>query len=102
MAFTPPCMSDDGNAAVFVGTLLESGNSITVCPDCLVSFALSIVESNTGLPIAELIAQANESGEYVETPPAVVGDGYAHDEPEYDEPDDDTDDEQDSESPANQ
>jgi hypothetical protein len=48
-------MSEDGNNAVFVGTLLETGTSITVCPDCLLNFAMSIVESNTGLPIGEII-----------------------------------------------
>jgi len=55
-------MNDDGNAAIFVGTNFDTGQSITVCPPCLVSFCATIVEGMTGVPVAALI-DAAQSGE---------------------------------------
>ena len=51
-------MNEDGNAAVFVGTLLDSGDSVTLCPPCLVGWAVGIVEGGTGLPVSDIIAEA--------------------------------------------
>ena len=62
MASNPPCMNDDGNAAIFVGTNFDTGESVTVCPACMVSFCAAIVEGMTGVPVSALI-DAAQSGE---------------------------------------
>ena len=56
----PPCMSDDGNAAVFTGTNFETGQSVMLCGPCLVSFCATIVEGMTGLPVSALLDSAGE------------------------------------------
>lgn len=96
MASNPPCMSEDGNAAIFVGTNFETGDSVTLCPTCLVSWCATIVEGLTGVPVSALI-DAAQSGELelvtevpVETPTA--GD----DETPTDDTADDTADDKDS------
>ena len=50
-------MNDDGNLAVFIGTNLETGDTVTVCPNCLVAFCAAIVEGMTGLAVTSLMAQ---------------------------------------------
>lgn len=45
----PPCMSNDGNAAVFVGTFLENGDAVALCGDCLPGFAIAMTASLTGV-----------------------------------------------------
>ena len=57
-------MSDDGNAAIFTGTNFDTGDSVTVCATCMVSFCATIVEGMTGLPVSALI-DSLESGEIV-------------------------------------
>lgn len=57
---TPACMNDDGNLAIFIGTNLESGDTVTVCPDCLVAFCTAIVEGMTGMPVTQLLASFEE------------------------------------------
>lgn len=56
----PPCMSSDGNPAVFVGTFLQNGDAVALCGDCLPSFLLSAAALAIGLDPAELEQFANE------------------------------------------
>ncbi len=62
MAGNPACQSEDGNLAVFIGTNLDSGDSITFCPSCLLQFCATLVESMTGVPVAELIDLDSQLG----------------------------------------
>ena len=62
MAGNPACMSDDGNLAVFIGTNLDTGDTVTLCPPCLIQFCATIVESSTGVPVTQLIAIDAELG----------------------------------------
>jgi len=62
----PQCMSNDGNAAVFVGTFLEDGSSVQLCTDCFAQFAAAMAASVNGIPpevlggvIEQLAEQAN-------------------------------------------
>ena len=57
----PPCQSEDGNAAVFTGTNFDTGQSVMLCSECLVSFCAAIVEGMTGLPVAALLDSATAS-----------------------------------------
>lgn len=50
----PPCMSSDGNAAVFVGTFLENGDAVALCGECLPGFAIALTASMTGTDIEAL------------------------------------------------
>ena len=54
-------MSDDGNAAVFVGTLLESGQSVTLCQVCLPQFMVTMLEGITGVPVGAVIDQMTQA-----------------------------------------
>jgi len=45
----PQCMSGDGNAAVFVGTMLETGDSVELCDVCLVAWAAALLQAMTGV-----------------------------------------------------
>ena len=56
----PPCMSDDGNAAVFTGTNFDTGQSVMLCGPCLVSFCATIVEGMTGLPVSALLDSVDQ------------------------------------------
>jgi hypothetical protein len=60
MAGNPECMSADGNQAVFIGTNLDTGDTVTLCPSCLTQFCATIVEAQTGVPVTEFIAIATE------------------------------------------
>lgn len=55
MAQQLPCQSDDGNLAIFIGTNLETGDSQTLCPLCMVQFFGTIIEGMTGLPVNALL-----------------------------------------------
>jgi len=57
----PPCQFDDGNAAVFIGTNFDTGESVTLCPPCLVSWCATIVEGMTGVPVSALIDSLNQT-----------------------------------------
>jgi hypothetical protein len=48
-----PCQNEDGKIAVFTGTFLESGTSVTVCRDDLQAFAVALAQELTGAPIIE-------------------------------------------------
>lgn len=50
----PPCMSNDGNGAVFVGTFLENGDAVALCDECLPGFAIALTASMTGTDLEAL------------------------------------------------
>jgi hypothetical protein len=50
------CQFEDGKNAVFVGTFLESGTSITACEDHLIDFVVSLSEQLTGAPVIDFVA----------------------------------------------
>ena len=51
----PPCQSDDGNAAIFTGTNFDTGDSVMLCPVCMVTFCATIIEGLTGLPVPQIL-----------------------------------------------
>lgn len=65
----PLCMSNDGKPAVFIGTFLEKGDSVTLCEDCLPDFTSAITASMNGIPpevfagVVDQLRQAAEDGE---------------------------------------
>lgn len=62
----PPCMSNDGNAAVFVGTFLENGDSVALCDACMVPWAAAVLEVTTGIDPAPFIRAISEGPEQPE------------------------------------
>ena len=73
-----PCQFDDGNAAVFIGTNLDTGETVTLCPPDLVSWCATIVEGMTGVPVSALI-DAAQSGELVPDGGEVAAEGDGND-----------------------
>lgn len=51
----PPCMSGDGEPAVFIGTVLTTGDTIAVCENCWVSWAAAFLNAMTGIDPAPFI-----------------------------------------------
>lgn len=45
----PQCMSEDGSEAVFVGTMLQTGDSVALCDECLVAWAAALLNVMTGV-----------------------------------------------------
>lgn len=45
----PPCMSEDGRPAVFVGTMLQTGDAVALCDECLVPWCAAILNAMTGV-----------------------------------------------------
>jgi hypothetical protein len=96
-----PCQFHEDQGAVFIGTFLETGMSLTVCQECLRDFFATTLEEMSGIPItailqmdpAQFSAEAEQAAE--ESAPA-VDDETADDHPEPDadtettEPTDDT------------
>lgn len=56
----PACMSEDGNPAVFVGTMLQTGDSVALCDNCLANWAVAVVSTMTGIDPAPFIAAISE------------------------------------------
>lgn len=56
MAGNPECQYSDGKQAVFIGTNLNSGETVTLCEDDFLTFCEAAVEGFTGVPIHEVIA----------------------------------------------
>lgn len=57
----PPCETEDGNPAIFMGTFLNNGQSVCLCENCLPQWAAAVVTEFTGVdvsPAFELAAQA--------------------------------------------
>ena len=87
MAQNPACQNDDGNPAMFIGTNLDTGSTVTLCPSCLLQFCGVIVEGMTGMPVNELIAEmATSSDEPAET----ITDPDSMSSPVMDSPSEDT------------
>lgn len=68
----PQCMSNDGKAAVFVGTFLVEGDAVALCEDCLPAFCISVAAGVNGIPpevlasVVEQLADDDDSTEVVE------------------------------------
>lgn len=56
----PACMSDDGRPAVFVGTMLQTGDSVALCDECLVMWAAAVLNTMTGVDPAPFLAAISE------------------------------------------
>lgn len=56
----PPCMSEDGRPAVFVGTMLQTGDAVALCDECLVMWAAALLQAMTGVDPAPFIAAISE------------------------------------------
>jgi hypothetical protein len=92
MARTVECMNEDGNRAVFIGTSLMDGSSVTLCDGCLVAFAGAIIEGALGIPYTVLIgavpdANGEEDTQTSDDPIEVEGSN----EDEFESSDDDED-----------
>jgi len=56
----PACMSDDGNPAVFVGTMLQTGDAVALCDECLVMWSAALLQQMTGVDPAPFIQAISE------------------------------------------
>lgn len=56
----PICMSQDGNAAVFIGTWLENGEPVALCSECLVPWSSALINALTGIDPEPFLAAALE------------------------------------------
>lgn len=66
----PPCMSDDGNQSIFVGTFLLQGEPVAVCAECIGPWAAAVVQASTGVDLSSIFDEpASETG--------IVPDGQA-------------------------
>lgn len=71
----PVCMTGDGRSAVFIGTTLPAGAQISVCDECLVMWAASVLQAMTGVDPAPFIAAISEdTSEAQEDPPPAAAD----------------------------
>lgn len=62
----PPCMSDDGKPASFIGTFLATGDTVALCDDCMVPWTAAILNAMTGLdPTPFLVAVSDDLEEFV-------------------------------------
>lgn len=62
----PSCMSEDGRQAVFVGTMLQTGDAVALCDECLVMWAAALLSTMTGVdpePFLRAISQADPAGD---------------------------------------
>jgi hypothetical protein len=83
----PPCMSQDGNPAVFVGTMLETGDAVALCDGCLVAWAAALLNVMTGLdPTPFLVAVSDDVPEVVFPDDSVPGEDPGPTVPEPDPP----------------
>lgn len=62
----PPCMSNDGRPAVFLGTFLEGGETVALCDECLVAWSAALLQSMTGVDPTPFLQAISEGA--VETP----------------------------------
>jgi hypothetical protein len=56
----PQCMSQDGNAAVFIGTFLQTGQPVAVCDECMVPWAAAVLQGMTGVDPAPFLQAISE------------------------------------------
>lgn len=57
----PPCMSDDGRPAVFVGTMLASGDAVALCDECLVPWTAAVLQAMTGVDPTPFLLAVSDS-----------------------------------------
>lgn len=58
----PACATGDGNAASFIGTYLESGDTVALCDECLVAWSAAMLNSMTGIdptPFLQAISEGD-------------------------------------------
>lgn len=72
----PQCMTGDGEPAVFVGTMLQTGDAFTLCDGCLVMWSAALLQSMTGVDAAPFISAISD-----EEPIAGTEHGAPTDEP---------------------
>lgn len=64
-------MIGDGNPAVFVGTMLQTGDAVALCDDCLVPWAAALLNAMTGVdPMPFLAAVASDGEDAAPSDPA--------------------------------
>lgn len=56
----PACMSGDGKEAVFVGTMLQTGDAVALCDECLVAWSAAVLHAMTGVDPAPFIQAVSE------------------------------------------
>ncbi len=95
MAQNPACQNDDGNLAIFIGTNLDTGSTVTLCPPCLLQFCGVIVEGMTGMPVNDLI---NEMATPSDEPTKTITDPDSMSSPVMDPPSEDTSSENDTDA----
>jgi hypothetical protein len=69
---SPQCMSNDGRTATFVGTMLDTGDGVTLCDECLVMYCAAILQTMTGVDPTPFL-QAISDDEPI--PYEIAGDG---------------------------
>jgi hypothetical protein len=57
----PSCMSGDGRQAVFVGTMLQTGDAVALCDECLVMWTAALLQTMTGVDPGPFIAAMSET-----------------------------------------
>lgn len=68
----PPCMSDDSNPAVFVGTFLGDGSSVALCDSCMVAWSAALLNAMTGIDPTPFIMAISDDVAEVDLPPEGV------------------------------
>jgi hypothetical protein len=59
-------MSSDGNSAVFVGTMLETGDAVALCDECMVPWAAALLNAMTGVDPTPFLVAISDDIETVE------------------------------------
>lgn len=59
-------MSEDGNVAVFVGTMLQTGDAVALCDQCMVPWAAAVLQSMTGVDPTPFLLAVSEDQPSVE------------------------------------
>lgn len=75
----PACMSQDGREAVFVGTMLSTGDAYSLCDECLASWAIALVSTMTGIDPAPFILAISDDGPAVDPNQLTVDDAAPSD-----------------------
>lgn len=69
----PPCMGEDGRQAVFVGTMLQTGDAVALCDECLVMWASALLQAMTGIdpePFLRAVSEVSDGQEAERNTPA--------------------------------
>jgi hypothetical protein len=57
----PQCKSEDGEAAVFIGTFLATGDTVALCDNCMAAWAAALLNAMTGIdPTPFIMALADD------------------------------------------